>query len=691
VTLRRLWKLLSGATLLVSGLLIGDPPPVAASTGGCAGDVDVALDAAVWARPGHDTYEFTLSEPLAPGVWSVQAGSSDAYVGRSETFQAQEQWVLDIAGHTTLGPTTDLADGVEAASVVDDLGTVVSVDGIERFTVRHVGVSTPNGTDSVTAECVSFTLLESPGDGLSATPTVRCGAGEVEIQLDNDGSLDADYVATIGSQVTSGTLVPGAQVTVSADITGAVTAATVSGARGTILDVSLDTTCPGPPPPTTTTTQPPPPTTTQPPPPTTTQPPSTQPPTTQPPSTPPPVTPLTPPVPVPALIRTSVLVDCAADEVLVLLGNAGDVGATVDVALPLSEVRSGIALDAGTITTSTLAIGDLNDGVTEVRVSDSVTGATYTRETIELACDDPPRPTATTVLDCVSSVLVVHLANQAGDPAQLTVVHERVEILAELELAAGEVAEVEIPLGDAASVPVRVIDADGNDVLRIDVANVCPRPDTPDLGAGDAAPGGDPAGAAGAGTVGPSVVQAGCAAVDIGSGDQFDVRVELDGTVLVAGTVTGDLRIPVVPGEPIRIVVSDPGSVVPGQVITPGGRPCAEVRVTLAPSCGSSSAEVSIRRDGVGRERFVILVDGKVAGVLAIDGSGTGTVPVPLGFGNVTLTVSRSMATTPIVVGTISCGGGGGAAAPLAASLVAIVLIASAAGVVPWPSKVRLD
>jgi hypothetical protein len=688
VTLRRLWKLLSGATLLVSGLLIGDPPPVAASTDGCAGDVVVALDVSVWARPGHDTYEFVLSEPLAPGVWSVQATSSDSYFGRSQTSQAQEQWVLDIAGHTTLGPTTDLADGVEAASVVDNLGTVVSVDGIERFTVRHVGESTPDGTDSVTAECVSFTLLESPGDGLSATPTVRCGAGEVEIQLVNDGSLDAEYVATIGSQVTKGTLVPGAAVAVSADIAGAVTVATVTGARGTILDVSLDTSCPGPP---TTTTQPP--TTTTQPPTTTTQPPTTTtqpPPTTQPPSSPPAPNPPAPPVPVPALIRASVVVDCAADEVLVLLGNAGGVGATVDVALPLSEVRSGITVAAGTITTSTLAIGDLDDGITEVRVSDSVTGATYTRETVELACDEPPQPTATTVLDCVGSVLVIHLANQAGDPARLTVVHERVEILAELELAAGEVAEVEIPLGDAASIPVRVIDADGNDVLRVDVDNVCPRPDVPDVGAGAGAPGDDPASADGARTAGPSVVRADCAAVDIGSGDRFDVRVELDGTVLVAGTVTGDVRIPVVPGEPVRIIVSDPGSVVPGQVITPGGLPCAEVQVTLAPDCASSSAEVSIRRDGVGRERFVILVDGKVAGVLAIDGTGTGTVPVPLGVGNVKLTVSRSMATTPIVVGTISCGGGGGVAAPLAASLAAIMLIASAAGVVPWPSKVRL-
>jgi hypothetical protein len=686
--------LLFGAVLFVGGLVVGGPTPAVASTGGCTGDVVVALDSAVWARPGHDTYEFTLDEPLAPGVWSVQAGSFDGYEGRSAVVQTQEQWILDIGGRT-LGPTSDLADGVEAASVLDDLGTLIAPSGIERFTVRHAAVSTSTGTDSVTAECLGFTLLEVPGGGLGASSSVDCGSGVVEVRLRNDGSLAADWVVTIGDRVFTGTLPAGAQTLVSAEIVADVTPVEVVADQGVVDDVVLDTSCRATPPPTsvppTTTVAPPPassvpPTTTVVPPPASSVPPTT---TVAPPPTgpaPPPRLPPTPSAPTPAALRTSAIVDCSAGEVLVLVGNSGDTAVTVDVALPLSEVESEIAVAGGAITTSTLAIGDL-DGAGEIRISDSTTGETYVRQPVQLDCGSPARPTATTVLDCVRSVVVVQLGNDAGDPAELTVIHERVEVIARLELAAGEVAEVEIPLGDAESVPVRVTDADGNDIVRIDVENVCPRPNGPEeTGPTDGAsgPGGENP------VFGPAVVRAGCASLELSSPDRFDVRVELDGTVLVDGTATGDVRVPVVPGVRTRIIVSAPGADVATQVVTPGGQPCAEVQVTVSPDCVSSSAEVSIERDGTGRERFVILVDGGVAGVLAIDGTGTGTLPVPLGDGGAELTISRSNSSVPLVVGVLACQRDRGVAAPVAASLVVLAVLASAAGVVLWPSRVRV-
>jgi len=91
VRLRQLWKLLSGVALLVTGFLLGASAPVGATTGGCAGDVVVALDVAVWSRPGHDTYGFTLNESLPAGEWAVTTSSSDAYTGRSNTHQDHEQ------------------------------------------------------------------------------------------------------------------------------------------------------------------------------------------------------------------------------------------------------------------------------------------------------------------------------------------------------------------------------------------------------------------------------------------------------------------------------------------------------------------------------------------------------------------------------------------------------------------------
>lgn len=549
--LRQLWKLLSGVALLVTGLLFGASAPAAGSTGGCAGDVVVALDVAVWSRPGHDTYGFTLSEPLPPGEWTVGASSSDGYPGRTETVQSQEQWLVDITDHVVLGPTTDLADGVEYATVSETLGTFVSAGGVSHFTIRHAAPSTPVGANSVTADCLSFTRTSPPVTTTSTTTT--------------------------STTTTSTTTLPPSSTT-----------STTTTSTTTTSTTTL-------PPSTTTST-------------TTTRPPSTTSTTTPPPTGP--------------EIRASALVDCAAGQVYVLLGNNGERGATVDVALPLAAVDAGLVIEGGATTTSTLAIGTL-EGAAEIRISDSVTGETYLLAPIGIDCDEPARPSATTVLDCATDVLVVVLGNDAGDPAALTVVHERVAVIAEVEVEVGETVQVEVPIDGAATIPIRVTDGEGRDVLRVAVDNVCPPTDDGD-GSG---PGGT----------------------------------EDD---------TGGADPPAVP--------SDDGPTSCADVATAPA--CAEIKIVVEPDCPSSLANVSIRRDGVGRERFVVLVGGVLSGVVAIDGSGEGTVPVAVGGDDADLTVSRSTSPEPVVVGTLSCDSGTGRAGPIAASLLVFAVLATGAG-----------
>jgi hypothetical protein len=291
-------------------------------------------------------------------------------------------------------------------------------------------------------------------------------------------------------------------------------------------------------------------------------------------------------------------------------------------------VRSGVDVGAGATTTSTLAIGSV-EGATEIRVSDSATGATYLRVPIEVDCDEPARPTATSVLDCAAGVLVVVLGNDAGDPADLMVVHERVEVVAEVVLDAGSTIQVEVPLGDAEVIPIRVVDGDGNDVIRVSVDNICPPTDGPsDDDGGD----------------------------DQGGGAE-------DGTGIDAA-----------PGSCATSVREAPE--------------CADVRIVVEPDCPRSLADVSVRREGIGRERFVVLLDGTVAGVIAIEGTGDRTIPVSLGRDDAVLTVSRSTSTEAIVVGTLSCDAGSSRAGPIAASLVVFAVLSTAAGVMPWPPKV---
>ena len=543
MTLRRLWKPLTGVALLVTGSWFGASAPAAAATQGCTGDVVVALDVRIVTRPGEREYQIPLSDPLPAGSWSVSVVSADGYDGRSATRQDHEQWVVDLGPDITLGPTADLPDGVDHTEVAEELGVVETREPLDHVVVRHAWPFRAGEANSVNAVCIGFTRTAPPPTTTAPPPP---------------------------------------------------------------------TTAPPPPP----TTAPP---TTAPPPPPTTAPPATAPPppaTTAPPPTPSTVAPVAPaPVRLADVVRVAAAVDCVADEVVVLVGNDGSVEVIVDVAVPRSAISPGLAVGAGSVGRATVALGEIG-GVAEVRVSDSATGELVVRRPIEADCGDPARPTVTTIVDCAEGVVVVRLGNDGGDPAVLRVVHERVAVGPEITVVAGTTREVDIVLGDASTVPIRVLDEQGADVSRVEVDNVCP-PSAPD---GDGSP-------------------------------------------------------PPAPPAPD-----------PSPAPCPDDEPeCARVRVIAAPDCPSRSVAVTIEREGSGRERFVVLVDGAVAGVVAIHGTNEVTVPIELEGERADLTVSRSETPRPIVVGEITCGRGRDPARPVAHSLVLLAVLASASGVVPWP------
>ena len=120
----QLWKSLSGVTVLATVLVLGTPAPAASGGAeGCVGDVVVDFDVPVWSRPGHDTWPFVLPTPLPPGEWSVQVSSVDSYEGRASTSQPQEQWLLELVDHVTLGPTSDLAEAAQCGKTLVWVGT----------------------------------------------------------------------------------------------------------------------------------------------------------------------------------------------------------------------------------------------------------------------------------------------------------------------------------------------------------------------------------------------------------------------------------------------------------------------------------------------------------------------------------------------------------------------------------------
>ncbi len=174
--MRRVISLMSGLSMVALGLgLTFSPASAEDSPEGheCHGEIVVQLEAWLWAQPGHDSYTFELPQPLGPGTWSVNTQSYDGYEGREHSSQDNERWNLRLLNDgvvvATVGPTTDIPDGIDHASSADELGTVNLDDGADSIVVVHSGESREGGTDSVHAACVGFDPVAPPASTTTST------------------------------------------------------------------------------------------------------------------------------------------------------------------------------------------------------------------------------------------------------------------------------------------------------------------------------------------------------------------------------------------------------------------------------------------------------------------------------------------------------------------------------------------
>jgi hypothetical protein len=153
--------------------------PAAAGSGSCSGDVTVPIGTKLRGHPSLSSVTVDLAEPIGPGEYVVTSFSSDTRSG-TDKVQEHEQWTVTLVATSgpmaTLGPTTDLEDHVEYASVADTLGRVVVVDPVVSLTIRHA--TGTGGGDSVTAECVGFAKVGEPPPAADEPPAIDPGGDD---------------------------------------------------------------------------------------------------------------------------------------------------------------------------------------------------------------------------------------------------------------------------------------------------------------------------------------------------------------------------------------------------------------------------------------------------------------------------------------------------------------------------------
>ena len=210
--MRRPISLLCIVFVAFAGVWFG-APAAGAGVDHCTGDIVVPIDTKLRAHPSLDSVFIPLVSPIPRGEYRVTTFSSDIRSAPVVRIQEFEQWTVTLetsAGPLAiLGPTSDLEDLVEYASVADDLGRVTITDPVISLTARHVMSS--GGGQSVDAECVALTLVgpaddedddgdddddgdedesgdgAEPGDG-SPVPDAGPGAGE----SDGNGGAGGD-------------------------------------------------------------------------------------------------------------------------------------------------------------------------------------------------------------------------------------------------------------------------------------------------------------------------------------------------------------------------------------------------------------------------------------------------------------------------------------------------------------------
>lgn len=146
----------NGRTILMLGIALPEPR-----------DVWIGAYGATWPSgspiPRNELGPYAVDLPA--GTYTVRTYSFDGFIGRgneSAATQAHEQWDVRIlgAGGTTLatvGPTTDLIDGVDIEDEVDIFqGVVLGSQGTQIHIVHDYTTPNPNWMNSVVPGCVAF-------------------------------------------------------------------------------------------------------------------------------------------------------------------------------------------------------------------------------------------------------------------------------------------------------------------------------------------------------------------------------------------------------------------------------------------------------------------------------------------------------------------------------------------------------
>jgi len=677
--LRRVISLLSGLSLLAFGLGLTLTPAAADEDHACRGDIVVQLDAWLWARPGHDSYTFVLTQPLVPGEWAINTRSFDGYEGREKVSQDHEQWILQLIDGgvvvASVGPTTDIPDGIAYGESADNLGVVALDRGADSLRVVHFVEPTEDGTESVRAGCVGFEQVSPPPITTTTVPSVVSTSTSVP-----GGS--GSSTTTVPSVVSTSTSVPGGSG---------------SSSTTTVPSVVSTTTVPGG--------------------------------TTHRPvgdnggASPGAI------VTLGSIPRLHASLDCTARAIVAEVTNIGDAPAVVDVFLVSNAVRTGVDVAPGTGAEIDFALPASAESTTFDLVVSDQSGITDT-DSVYVDCEAPPSVTATTGIDCVSGSLVVNLSNDGQEADSVSVIVEQSGLVDTVALAGGKSERVSIDIEARSSIPLRVIGGDGSDILRRSVPVRCPSPylsvstsvscTTNEIlvtvsNHGDAE-GSVDARLDGGGVDGVVVAPAGSVVIGLpfepGSRSQTlgltgSASLEAAGGEILIGCQTGATQSPS-PCSSISIAASsvstttiiptpspgDPWWVDAGSIAGPSpsegvsaSRSCATPEVEFSPNCSIGTLTIRMSNAGSIATRLVVLIDGEATGSGIDLAPGADTITAAGISGAGAVEVFEAGRVEPLATLHLSCGSGGDGLRTAAYALFSLSILTSLLSAVVDPRR----
>ncbi len=623
--------MLAGLSLIALGLGFTLAPASASNDGnddGCSGDVVVNMDAWVWSRPGHDTYQFGLSQPLEPGMWEVSAESHDAYKGRAKTNQHHEQWILQFLSGSkvvaTVGPTTDIPDGTDRGASSDHFGPVVLSRPVDSLRVLHYLKSTKRGTDSVTADCVGLDLVGSlpppsttvpppttaappsttvPPPTTAAPPStnagftapavrgpipvlragVDCRAGTIDATVVNDGDQPTavDVFLVEQSVVTGVDLPVGGSSLVEFNLPprseGQVLRLVVSDPSGVVDTGKVLVNCERP-----------------------------------------------------ADIRASLVVQCQDDTVQLTLFNAGQESSVVDVLVERSGRVGRPLITGGETVIVNIDISGRSEIPLRVVAPD---GTDILRQVVPIDC---PRPDLRVSADvsCATGEILVNIWNRGDAPGSFDAMIGTTS-LDGLVTEPGSVLVVGSPYPTQASaVPIRLIAADGTELAARDVGIGCGSGSVPvrPLDSGAASPG-------------PPGSTSPCSSVAVLVGENSVAK--------VATTPN--------PGSVWSVKVDGIGADMADGAVVASVRACAAPAAEFSVNCSADLVRINMSNSGSISTRLAVLVDGQPA-IPGFDIAAGGTRIVSLDISEAhevrVIEAGRAGSVASLIV---SCSGGGAA------------------------------